>query len=56
MVRTEVISPGAFDSEHTLYLWDVSSGIWNVFSVIWNASSVNTIHVPVKRRIGMCVV
>jgi hypothetical protein len=33
-----------------------SSATWNVFSVICNASSVNTIYVPVKRRIGMCLV
>ncbi len=37
-------------------LWNVSSVTWNAYSVIWNASSVNTIHVPVKRRIGMCLV
>ena len=36
--------------------WNVSSAIWNAFGVIWNAFSVNTIHVPVKRRIGMCLV
>jgi hypothetical protein len=40
--------------EHLTYFWNVSCAIWNAFSVIWNASSVNTIHVPVKRRIGMC--
>jgi hypothetical protein len=42
--------------EHLTYFWNVSSVTWNAFSVIWNASSVNTIHVPVKRRIGMCLV
>ncbi len=42
--------------EHLTYFWNVSSAIWNALSVIWNASSVNTIHVPVKRRIGMCLV
>ncbi len=31
----------------------VSSVTWNAFSVIWSACSINTIHVPVKRRIGM---
>jgi hypothetical protein len=39
--------------EHLTYFWNVSSVTWNAFSVIWNASSVYTIHVPVKRRIGM---
>jgi hypothetical protein len=39
--------------EHLTYFWNVSSATWSAFSVIWNASSVSTIHVPVKRRIGM---
>jgi hypothetical protein len=42
--------------EHFTYFWNVSCAIWNAFSVIWNASSVYTIHVPVKRRIEMCLV
>jgi hypothetical protein len=39
--------------EHLTYFLDVSNVTWNVAGVIWNASSFNTIHVPVKRRIGM---
>jgi hypothetical protein len=42
--------------EHLTYFWNVSSVTWNAFSVIWNTSSVNTIHIPVRRRIGMCLV
>jgi hypothetical protein len=41
--------------EHLTYFWNISSAIWIAFNVSWNASSVNTIHVPVKRRIGMCL-
>jgi hypothetical protein len=42
--------------EHVIYFWNVSSEIWNALSEIWNASSVNTIHVPVKKKTGMCLV
>jgi hypothetical protein len=42
--------------EHLTYFCNVSSVTRNAFSVIWTASSVKTIHVPVKRRIGMCLV
>ncbi len=42
--------------EHLTYFWKISSVTWNAFSEIWNASSFNTIHVLVKRRIGMCLV
>jgi hypothetical protein len=44
------------DLEHLTYFWNVSGVTWNAFSVIWNASSVNSIHVQVKKRIGMCLV
>ncbi len=36
--------------EHLTYFWNVSSVNWNAFSVIWNTSSVDTIHVPVKKE------
>jgi hypothetical protein len=42
--------------ENLTYFWNVSSVTWNAFIVIWNASSVNTIHVPMKRRIRLCLV
>ncbi len=38
-------------SEHHIYFCNVTSVTWDTFSVIWNASIVNTIHVPIKRRI-----
>jgi hypothetical protein len=38
-----------------LYL-DHLSYCWNVSSVTWNASSVNTIPIPIMKRIGMCLV
>jgi hypothetical protein len=42
--------------EHPTYFWNVSSVMWNVSSIIINFFSVNTIYVPVKRRIEMCLV
>ncbi len=42
--------------EHLTYFWNVFRVTCNVFSIIWNASSVTIIHVPVKRKIGMCLV
>jgi hypothetical protein len=42
--------------EHPTYFWNASSATRNTFNVIWNASNVNTIHDPIKRRIGMCLV
>jgi hypothetical protein len=42
--------------EHLTYFLNVFSVTWNAFHVIWNASSVNTIYLPIKRRIGMCLV
>jgi hypothetical protein len=56
IVSSVTLSLSHLHLEHLNYFWNVSSVTWNAFSVIWNASSVNTIHFPVKRRIGMCLV
>ncbi len=36
--------------EHLTYFWNVSSVTWNASSVLWDAFSVNTAHVPVKKK------
>ncbi len=56
IVTSVTLSVFQFQLEHLSQFWNVSSVTWNAFSVIWNASSVNTIHVPLKRRIRMCLV
>jgi hypothetical protein len=42
--------------EHLTCFWNLYSVTWNAYSGIWNASSVNIINIPVKQRIGMCLV
>ncbi len=55
IVSTVTLSAFQLYLEHLTYFWNVSIVTWNAFIVSWNASSVNTIHVSVKRRIGMCL-